>query len=530
VKFGQIFIVLVLLISSKIFAIEKFWEGIRVIEINYEQGTSYVLKQNSADTSEILDPKDKLDRYFLIRSGIKIPTSGNLRGTVTFFGAIPEKFKTCIGENLYDTSFSVGSNFLTALDKKKILSACVKFKVEDPQKGKLEFDPIQENCTLEKINDYSVLISAGDCFFKAIPRQLLSVKIHTDPNCTNISYLAEKNFSPMSIQADWNAYMYPDKTLGAIFHPIGDALWAKKIFINLNPAEAILKLESKYVKDQIVYRPNIFVFPDFMLSNFSVSNLKNSPGSYADLSFLISNYGAKDFCRDGICSNYGNYDLPFAPILTLFEVDSRNGKKIELNSFIMGDRIPGKWNGTFSSRVKFQSFFFEIGKKYLMEFTFSNPTDRFIELKELLKSSFGLNRGTLGRLGDTNTSFTTFGDLPTLGGLGTIGGLNTENGVLEGISSLPDGQIPNLLESFNDPTFPPEYQLICNKSMSFCQKANFKDPEKLSISFSIAGIGQNDKLDIGDSIVVERSGKFLPEYKAILDLKKKPSLKCGGIL
>ncbi|MFI5391810.1 MAG: hypothetical protein ACHQYQ_10645, partial [Bacteriovoracales bacterium] len=509
-----LFFLTALFVSPNIFAADQIAQNLRVIEINYQKGESIVLNQLDGDEqAEVLNSSTEPNQYYLIRSGVKFSQSSNLRGSQTIFGALPETVKTCTGENLYDSSFTVGSNYLAAQEKKKLFNSCTKFKVEDLKKGKIEFDPKQLNCNLEKIDDSTVIISTGDCFFKAIPGQALKVKIQPDPKCTDRTFLAQNNLSPMELQTEWSSYLYPENEIRVIFRPIGIALWSKKLFINLNSGEELLKMVAKDVENQTIYRPEVYVFPDFMFSNLTINNFQDSPGSYADLSFLISNFGGKDFCDSGICSNYGNYDLPFAPFFILYEIDPKNGKKYEIRSFYLGDRIPGKWNGTLSQRINFKGFLFEVGKKYLMELTFSDPTNSYFELKKSYKSLLSLGPVSLGHIGRS-----TFGSLPTIGSvpsfsgrIGTIDSLSTSR-MLDGIAGIPDGQIPRIVESFNDPTFPPEYTSICNKSMSFCQGPGIKDQEKISITFEVKGIGPDFKIDLGQNILVQRSGKLLPEY------------------
>jgi hypothetical protein len=528
----KIFLIPTILFSTNIFGGSQLGKNLEIIEMNYEKGETFILKQGENDGSQLLKPIGigmKNEKYYLIRSGVKVSPSSGSKGSLTFFGSLPENIKTCAVENIYDKSFTVGSNFLSTQDKRKILSSCTKFLVEDTQKGLIEFEPTQNNCHLERINDYSVSISTGDCFIKIKPDQFLNVKIDLNPNCNDRAFLSQNNLSPSEIQAEWSAYFYPEKEMGTIFVPIGEPIWKKNLFININPGNDLLKVNGiDSGENQTIYRPNIFVFPDFIFSNLEIT--QTSASSNATLSLLISTYGGKDFCNSGLCSAYGNYDFSFAPYFTLYEIDPKNNKKIELKSFFMGDRLPGKWNGTFSQNLSLKGILFEVGKKYSIELTFSDPASSYLELKRSFKSLLGLGRTSVGRIGRTGIgTISGFNEMPAFREeIGTLGNLNTGN-FFETIAGIPEEHLPRIIETFNDPTFPPEYSTVCNKNMTVCKNANIKDQEKLSLTFEVKGIDQNNKLDFGGSMEVQRIGKFLPEYKTIVDLNKIPKINCGGI-
>ncbi len=530
INIGLIFFTIALLVSSNIFAIPQNILT-KAIEINYDKNETFYIEQANAanQTAALTPPKGQTEQYFLIRSGIKIAGS-ELRRSNTFFGAIPERSSGCTTENLYGLSFPPGNNLITAKEKKRLFNTCMKFKVEDPKKGKLIYEPKQENCVIEKIDDYTALISTGDCFFKAVPDQILYVTLNPDSKCNDKTFLAQNNFSPSEIQAEWTSYLYPAKEIGVIFRPIGEAQWMRKLFINLNAGEDLLKIVETTVDEQTIYRPQVFPFPDFLLSDITINNLQNTPGSYATLSFLINNYGAKGICEAGICSNYENYDIPFAPFLTLYEIDPKKSKKIEISSFYMGDRIPGRWNGIFSQRIAFKNYLFEVGKKYSIELTFFDPANSYEELKKTYKSLLGLGGNPIGGLGRNS-----IGTLPTIRRLSGLGSISTFSGLGSGgifidIPEFADNQIPRIIDTMDDPTFPPEYSMVCNKGNSFCQKSGIKEHEKLIINFEVKDIAPNKKVDFGSTVEVKLSGKLLPEFSSTLDLNKKPSINCGGIL
>ncbi len=495
------------------------------IEINYDTAESTVLNQNAQME---LVPDEAPGQYFLVRSGVKVNASSEYRSTTVFYGIVPNRTKTCTAKNFYDSSFIIGSNFSSAEEKKKTFNSCIKFKVEDLQKGTLEYEPVQENCIVEKINDSTAIISAGDCFFKNVPGQTLSVEIQPEPNCADKNFLSKNNLSPSELFAEWSAYIYPSNTIGFIFRPKGKAIWKKDLFLNLNPGDTLLKVVKKERDEKLISRPGVFVFPDFMLSNFSINNKLSSVASYVDIGLLISSFGAKDICEAGICSTYGNYDFPFAPYLTLFEINARRGKKEELKSFFMGDRLAGKWNGTFNQRLHFSGIHFEIGKKYSIELSFSDPAISYSELKKYFTTSLRLGSSSIGLLGDTE--FRSLPSLGTIGGLagniGTLDGLNDRR-IFGGIIGIADNLIPRIMQTLDDPTFPPDYSIVCNKNMTKCQNANLKEHVKLSINFQVKSIGEDGRLVL-EGIQVKRTGNLLTQYETNFDENNKPMLDCGN--
>ncbi|MFI5390786.1 MAG: hypothetical protein ACHQYQ_05435 [Bacteriovoracales bacterium] len=499
---------------------------IKVVDINYEKGESLIFNLDGNKNPETLPATAPPDTYFLIRAGLYTFSSSS-RVTKTLFQEGASNL-TCKGQNIYDPAFTIGSNGDSIHEKFKVFKNCLKYWVTDPASGKIEFEEVQENCQIQKIDDSNVLVSMGDCFIKAKPNQPLNLKIYPNPDCHERHFLVDNKISPMEITTTLNTYIYPQGKIGMTFKPL-QKLTNKKVILNLNAGKELLQNVLRENDELGVFnRPSNFIFPDLLVSDFKIKNQTGETGiGIVDLGFLISGFGGKNQCQDGLCSSYLNYDFPITPLAILSVVNPRSKKKEEMASQYLGGRIPSRWNGEFKAMTFFQNFNFEIGQKYVLDLVFSDPVLDFEKFANSYKSKLRLGGGRINTtvLRTSGGSLPDFSGLPELGDLGTGGGTLDTTNVLAGIPTGMAGDLPRIFDSIADETFPPAYTKVCNKDGT-CKDAHHGEHLRISIEFEVKEINTSGEITLGDFFTVERKSPFLPGYKKIV--KERPSITCDG--
>ena len=499
---------------------------IKVVDINYEKGESKIFNLDGNKNPETLPATAPPDTFFLIRSGLYTFSSSS-RVTKTIFQEGASNL-ACKGQNIYDPVFTIGSNGDSIHEKFKILRNCLKYLVTDPAGGVIEFEETQENCKIQKIDNSNVILSMGDCFLKAKPNQPLNLKIYPNPECLNRQFLVENKISPTEITTSLNTYIYPDGKIGMTFKPL-DKLTNKKVIVNLNAGNELLQNVLKDHEELgVFYRPSTFVFPDLLVSDFKIKNQTGEMGiGIVDLGFLISGFGGKDLCKEGLCANYLNFDFPLAPLAILSLVNPRTKKKEEMASQYLGGRIPSKWNGEFRAMTFFPNFNFEIGERYVLDLVYSDPVLDFEKFSNSYKSKLRLGGGRINTtvLRTNGGTYPDFSGLPELGDLGGGSGTLDTTNVLAGIPTGIAGDLPRIFESIADETFPPAYTKVCNKDGT-CKDAHLGEHLRFSIEFEIKEINDAGEITLGDFFTVERKSPFFPSYKKIV--RERPSIVCDG--
>lgn len=500
----------------------------KIIDFRYENGTTSILNLDNK-TLEHLDSGTDSDKYYLIRSGIKFP-SWKPNRIMRYYQQEGITEETCKLENASNLPFVVGNNFKTAKENFNTFLSCIKFKVEDPKKAPLEID--EKVCNFKKIDDSSAIISQGDCFIKAKKDQFLTFEIIPNKDCNDRQFLITNSFFPKELTGTIEAWIYPKNNIGPVFVPTRQ-LWEKSLNINLNPGNELLKTADVETEDGNIFkRVSQFTFPDLIVSSINVSNL-GANGSLLDISFLLSTFKGSSTCSSSLCSNYLNFDVPFAPEAILYEIKNPS-KKYEIGAFKrIGDRLPGQWNGEFKAQTPILGIVFEKGVKYTIDFIFSDPYDDYTALKKSYKSIIGgistsgfdsLNPGVdvLGSIrginGNNNSGSGTLDRIPSFG--------NSTAGITRGINIEIGDIIPRIEQTLNDITFPPQYSTVCSKESKICNRSNNKEHLRISIAFEVVDV-QGNNVKLGDLITVETISELYPKTKTNLDLKNKPTIKCS---
>ncbi len=494
---------------------------LKIIDFNYPEGKSSIFYP-AKERALILDPERDYDKYILVRSGIRNPSFRAKRTDTFFTSKIKEEL--CSVENVPNDLFVARNNNEIIQEKMNLFRQCIKFRVEDPKNGIIDYGPSQENCHIEKINDHTVILSGGDCFLKAKKNQTLNFEIYPDPKCHDREFLVQHGISPMEILVDLQTYIYPKNELGMVFTPTR-TLWENRLIVNLNPGSELLKTISNedFERNIVFHRIEYFVIPDILISSLKFFDQKTF--IKMDLGFLISTFGGSNFCESGICSSYLNFDVPVAPFLVLFEWDTFKKRKIELSSSgRVGDRFPGQWNGEFISSDYLTGFTFEKGKKYSLELIFSDPNEDYNRLKDNYRSLLG--PGGLG-FGPYRAGESVLRTLGGYSGLGSIEGLPSLNHgeIFGAIAGISENFFPRILESIQDFSFPPHYSKVCNKDISVCKKITSKEYLKFIITFEVEDI-ENSQVILGEDITIERVSDLLPNLTTKLNLQNKPSIIC----
>jgi hypothetical protein len=509
-----------LIIPNAFAAMDKDLKS-KVVEIRYENGTSQILNLDKNKNPEILNPEGYDDQYFLLRAGVKSFSTTSKR-SITYFDK--NKENTCQLENSYDPDFKLGNSDFYINEKTRIFRTCLKLKLVDPAGGLIEFSPTQTNCSVNKINDSTMLLTGGDCFIKVKSKQALQVTLDPNPECLNRQFLAEQKISPIEIVTSLQAFVYPKKEIGQVFRETA-LLWEKKVYININSGKDLLESVAKEDSENNTFqRPAHLVYPDLMITDLKVMNQTAGATGYIDFGFLLSGFGGQDKCIEGLCSNYQNYDYPITPMAVISVINERNGRKEELAAKFFGGRIPAKWNGEFRATTFFRTFDFEKDKKYVIDFVFSDPADDFQGFAKTFKSKLNLGIKDFSNMVVGRDGFLGFSSaVPQLSSINGVGSLDPTE-LFKGIPSGMLDDLPRIFEALEDETFPPEYSHVCNKS-GVCREARKGNHLIYSIKFKVKEVN-GSKVDIGDSLTVERKSPLFPSYE--IEVKTKPTIKCSS--
>jgi hypothetical protein len=514
---------------------------------SYETGKEYFYDSKGNEFSDkkidIPNCKTEFGNFVMIGTGIRFVPKNPGVGTIAFKDKINPY--QCTYNNL-QTSFGP----LEAFEKRDIFSKeanilrnCLEFKLTEKGNQKLIYDKKQDNCEINKIDDFNVIIKGGRCFFKNHELAKLSLSVQGSGNCKERDFLKNNNISPSEIDAEIFYYYTGDnKGETGYLNLVGKT----KIWANIGGGQELYNLteDSGTVFPQY---PDSWVFPKLNIGKLSLKT--NKKRSSINIPFIIENR-CKKLCKKGVCSSPCGYFLPLGAQITLYQLNKRNKFRV-VDEWYQGALIPPNWQGALSSfqanHILSDDVEIKDGSRFKLEISFGDPKYNYEMVVKQMKSKLNLMAFKMptmgnGRISDIPTlgmpfspddnNLPTYDDLPIVG----EGHLLSENFSKEEFQSLRD------LIKYN--FWPPYYEKICNQELSKCVNASLPEVVKYNLEFTIKsgkqvnsrrlsrpGLSNRNAFKIYDvdNIIMEKSSLIDGGFKRKMNTEDQIDYTCKRI-
>ncbi len=376
----------------------------------------------------------------------------------------------------------------------KLLRSCTSFELTHLENKNIEFEPNQRLCKMQKLSNGKIQAQGDFCFFRLDPGTRVAISVVVNPQCANQEFLNKNNLQISDIEALLQAFVVDNPDGEYVNDQIGTA----KYRFAFTPSDKIMPV-NKDVDPSGVQFPTVYS-PDIYMGSIKIQDNTRADieSTVFDLSLFIDNNSLRK-CANGICAGPGDYQVPVATEVSLYEI--RNGKKVSIDSWVMGNIldpfVKSNWQGVYRlGRRILDGVKIEPGRDYQLDLTFYNPYDDFVMLTQRFQElllDYTLFSGTPGK--DVYKPMSELGSLKNIPQIGTLAGITSQ----EDLSKTYE-QVRQFFQKFgNDSQFPPFYVTLCDLKEKNClnsRKAKFY--LKLQNKFHV---GENKKDD--DSFPIE---------------------------
>lgn len=390
----------------------------------------------------------------------------------------------------------------------KLLRSCMKIEIAHLDQKHLEFNPNQKFCKIERISP-TKLLAQGDMCFLPIPSDLrVALSLIIDKNCLSADYLKNNNLQISDLEAFLNAYIVPDDTGTYINNQIG----SQKVRLVMLPDENLMPV-SKNVLDNgprfpTDYAANVFMGQIRIKDDSRVDEKR----THIDLQLFVDHLTERK-CHNGICAGPGDYQVPLAGEVELYEIS--NGKRAQIDSWhtgnIMDPFVKAQWQGltAFGKKV-IENYKMETGKEYEVQMNFYNPYDDYILLThfyEQLAIDLSSMSGIAGQ--DKLMPIQPINPRRNLPKLGKLPRLTVE----ASIESEFD-KIKLFFQRFGtEAQFPPVYGRVCKGDLSQCLSTQRRSYfTKLTTRFKLGEVNPDDYTFKLENVRVKKESPIFEGY------------------
>jgi len=482
------------------------------VNFNYSEKVSFASTNDKKVEAVNFSDASRDAEYILIRTGLESFTKKNILKSIFYNKSVKEP-NCSIKNNYLDKVYTDTPSIINK--KINAFYSCLSLRVSSSET--LEYDAEMPNCDIDKISENQVMIMGGECFFKN-KNPGLNVEIVPNPECADRKYLEKNQIEPMTFVGTFEAYGYKTNELGPVFEPVSE-LHFSKIFLNINPGEELFPIDQEYTEtNDVIDFPNTWILPNAQITNLEIKRFNETYGQLK-LTMFLDVFGP-NFCQGKLCSSPNNFDIPFAPEISIYEVKTR--KNEWLHSGVIGGRVQNQWKGEFRSTLPLKDPIFEENKRYRIELTFSDPYGDYQALKNYMKKqiSFQSYYDGIDRLRVGRDEFNVLGDITSGIGIGELPTLGEE--MFEGLPESLKRYFKGITKEMSEPYFIPNYSRVCDNSGKNCRRASKRNHLVLALEFTISG-KQGPKFKFKD-MVFEKKSPLAKGYK--VSAEKFPKVKC----
>ncbi|MES2768053.1 MAG: hypothetical protein V4596_02820 [Bdellovibrionota bacterium] len=520
---------LMLLLSSNVYA-QKFMGGGCSMQahppmnfyINYQHQTTgmFGVLANEFPPVTVDGCKSAVGQQLAFGLALRKPSLASDVGDVSFDGVL--KPDLCEIKNAPITISSFDEKKKLFDEQFKLLRSCMKIEVSHLDQKQIEFNPKQKFCKIERISPTKLEARGDICFLPIKPDMRVSLSLIIDKNCAKAQYLKDNHIQMSDLEAVLNAYVVPDDSGTYINNQIG----SQKVRLAMLPDDNIMPLYKGVIDEgprfPVEYAPDIYMGQIKIKDDSRGDEQK----TFIDMQVFVDNKSQRK-CVNGLCAGAGDYQVPLAAEVELFEIS--NGKRKHIDAWYTGNIydpfVKAQWQGIYSFGKKvIENYKMEKGKQYEIQLNFYNPYDDFILLTsnyEQLLLDLTLINGVAGL--DTIRPISEISAMKLMPTISSLPALSPEMDINKEFE-----KIRQFFRGFGSETqFPPIYESVCNSDKSKCQKANQKSYFlKLSSRFTLGEVNEEDLSFKMENINVkkdspvlqsfEKSSEGLPELSCVL--------------
>lgn len=444
-------------------------------------------------------------KYLGIGLGVAKPFIISDTANVSFDGELSEEI--CKLEN-------TPKELMSHEEKKRILKAqyhmlrsCTHLEITHLEGRPIQFESQQGFCTIEK-KPNGKLIAKGDfCYIKVTPDLRVAVSVAINPNCANASYLLQNNIQISDVDSFLQAFVVDEPSGIFINNQIGSA----PVRVSILPTDEAMNL-NKDAPEEGARFPTTFG-ADVHMGSMNIVSGDNggNPATALRLSLFVDNRGDRKCNKDGICAGPGDYQIPLAAEVTLYEY--KNGKRIAVDSWYAGrfldPFVKAQWQGLYDlGQHIVDGLEMEENKTYEVVMNFYNPYEDFLMLTTRFQEftiDYTLLNGTAGKDSiDPLASLNNIKLLPTLNNLPPV---DTSNDL-----SVEYEKIQQYFRGFSrDSQFPPYYDDICVEGLCHKTKSTGKYLQ-ISNKFKIQKDPESGEIKVKD-LTLERTSPVMKSYQ-----------------
>lgn len=391
----------------------------------------------------------------------------------------------------------------------KLLRRCTYMEITHLDSKPIQFNQNQNYCKMTKLPNGKVQAEGDFCYIRVNPELRIALSVIIRPECTKAEFLAQNNLQYRDLEALLQGFIVEDDQSLVTENMIGST----KVRLSVMP-------ESKTIAVNQDVGPETAQFPTTFTADIHQGPIIIRDGSFGDdkktffdLSLMLDTRSARKCGRIGGCVGPGDYQLPVAGEVELWEVN-RQGKKIFLDSWYAGNPsdpfAKGHWQGIYRfGRKVSEGLEMSVGKTYELQVNFYNPYDDYIMLIkgwEQILVDLTLMNGTAGKdfIQPMNALNSLLG-LPEMPILPQLGSTEVEE-QLEKVRQL-------MQKLGQDQTFPPYYAEACDRTLATCQKMNSQSKYlTLNTRFTVKGIAEEDGSYILSELNTKRTSSFMANY------------------
>lgn len=455
-------------------------------------------------------------KYLAFGLGVSKPFLISDAGNVSFDGILGEEI--CKLENVPKELMSFEEKKKVLRDQHHMLRSCTHFEITHLENRSIQFDANQKFCKIEKKPNGKLIANGDFCFLKITPDLRVAISVAMNPNCAEASYLVQNNIQVSDIDSFLQAFVVEDSTGIYIDNQIGSA----PVRVSILPTTDSMNLNKDAPEDGAKF-PTTFS-ADIHMGSINVVSGDNggNPATAFRLSLFVDNRAERKCSRDGVCVGPGDYQVPLAAEVTLYE--HFNGKRIAVDSWYAGrfldPFVKAQWQGLYDlGKHIIDGLELDENKTYELSLNFYNPYEDFLMLTTRFQEftiDYTLLNGTAGK--DFIQPLTNLNTLKLLPGLSNLPPVDTNNDL-----NVEYEKIKQFFRNFSrDSQFPPFYDDICVEGQCLKTKSSGKYL-KLTSTFTVKKNEESGSLEIRD-LNIKRESPVMKSYD--LDNASQPGVVC----
>lgn len=309
-------------------------------------------------------------QYLMLSKGVYMPTQVSDVADIFLDGDIPTPNLCRIENPIFSKGVDFDQKKSLILRQQNFLKQCTFISVAELNGRPLRYKNQQKNCKVTNQGASMVQLDGDYCFLNINPSYTLAVTLGIKPECANKETMKRLGLEFGDIEAALNTYVTGDDTgLSTQVDPIGSSRYR----YTFEAPETMLKLSEDM-------GPEAPRFPDTYNVEVNMGDLQFMPSGEErlDLGLYLSidNFN-KSVCKDGLCVNPSNYNIPVAAEIEVHRIE-KSGKKTYIDGWATGGIAQGHWQGLMRfPQQTMDGANFKKGENYQVVVTMIDPFEDF---------------------------------------------------------------------------------------------------------------------------------------------------------